>query len=79
MFGHGLQRVGTHHLIRLLRAIHRGTLPSPITRSALIASGFGDLEEHLTLLVGLDHQASQRLLVAVMAERRPREVRNAES
>lgn len=71
MFAQGLRRVGTQHLIRLVRAIHRGSLPSPITRSALIAMGFGDFEEHLGLLVGLDHTAAQRLLVAVMAERRP--------
>ena len=68
----GLSRVSTGELQRLLRAVHRELLPSPLTRSGLIATGFGNIEEHLGLLQGLERSAVQRLLVAVLAERRPR-------
>jgi hypothetical protein len=75
MIGHGLQRVAIHHLLRLLRALHQEHLASPVTRSGLIACGFGDIEQHLSLLVGLERVAAQRVLVAVLAERRAREAR----
>jgi hypothetical protein len=68
----GLTRVGTPELERLLRAVHRKTLDFPVTRSNLIACAFGHVEEHLGLLLGLDQVAAQRVLVAVLAERRPR-------
>ncbi len=72
MKSEGLTRVPTVELERLLRAIHRRTLDFPITRSNLIACAFGHIEEHLDSIVGLDHTAAQRLVVAVLAERRPR-------
>jgi hypothetical protein len=71
----GLSRVPTGELERLLRAMHRDLLPSPISRADLISVGFGNLEEHLGLLIGLERVAAQRLIVAVMAERRPRPTR----
>lgn len=70
-----LTRVSTEELQRLLRAVHRETLDFPITRSNLIACAFGHVEEHLGAIVGLDKNAAHRLLVAVLAERRPRSVR----
>jgi hypothetical protein len=72
----GLTRVPSGELERLLKAIHRRTLESPISRSNLIACAFGHIEEHLGLLLGLDHTAAQRILVAVLAERRPRALRS---
>ena len=65
----GLSRAPLRELKRLLKAVHRDALTFPLTRSNLIASGFGDVEEHLGLLQGLDKTAAQRLLVAVLAER----------
>lgn len=75
MKSEALTKVPTAELERLLKAIHRKTLESPITRSNLIACAFGHIEEHLSLLVGLDHTAAQRVVVAVLAERRPRAVK----
>lgn len=72
MKSEGFTRVSTGELERLLRAIHRRTLDFPITRSNLIACAFGDLESHLDLLIGMDETAAQRLIVAALAERRPR-------
>lgn len=72
---HDLTRVSTAELERLLLAVHRKTLASPISRANLIACAFGHIEEHLGVLVGLDLTAAQRVLVAVLAERRPRAVR----
>jgi len=65
----GLTAVGLEDLKRLLQAVHRGTLPSPISRGALVAHGMGNLEGNLDLLVGLDHAAARAVLVAVIAER----------
>lgn len=70
----GLRGVPTGELEKLLRAIHREVLTFPVTRSNLIACAFGDIEQHLGLLVGLDQTAAQRLIVAVLAERRPRRI-----
>lgn len=68
----GLSRLASGELERLLKAIHRKTLTFPISRSNLIACAFGNIEEHLDLLIGLDETAAQRVIVAVLAERRPR-------
>lgn len=65
----GLSRVSLRELRRMLTAVHRDVLVFPLRRSGLIASGFGDVEEHLGLLLGLEKIAVQRVLVAVIAER----------
>ncbi len=65
----GLHRVGSTELKRLLRALHRDALASPISRSSLIEKAFGDIEGHLDLLIGRDTAAAKALLVAVLAER----------
>ncbi len=74
MQSRGLTKVSTSELERLLRAVHRGLLTFPLSRSALIATGFGDVEEHLGPLLGLEQVAVQRVIAAVLAERRPRGV-----
>lgn len=65
----GLHRVASSELTRLLRALHRGALPSPVTRSALIEKAFGHIEAHLDLVVGRDLAAAKALVVAVLSER----------
>lgn len=65
----GLHHLGSNDLKRLLRALHREALPSPITRSSLIEKAFGDQEAHLDLLVGRDMAAAKAILIAVLAER----------
>jgi hypothetical protein len=65
----GLHRLPEPELKRLLRALHRGALPSPITRSSLIEKAFGHIEGHLDLIVGRDVAAAKALVVAVLAER----------
>lgn len=65
----GLHRVASAELKRLLRALHRDALASPITRSSLIEKAFGDIEGHLDLLVGRDTASAKALLIAVLAER----------
>lgn len=66
---YGLHRVSSLELKRLLRALHRGALSSPITRASLIEKAFGDQEAHLDLLVGRDDASAKALVLAVLAER----------
>ncbi len=74
MRSEGLSRVPTVELHRLLRAVHRGTISFPVTRSGLITAAFGNVEEHLGLLIGLEQTPARRVIVAALAERRPRGV-----
>lgn len=67
--GLGMHRVSTDDLKRLLRALHRGVLASPLTRASLVEKGFGDLEGHLSLIVGRDAGAAKAVIVAVLQER----------
>jgi hypothetical protein len=67
---HGLSRVSVDDLTRLLRIVHRGVVPFPITRASLVLCAFGHLEGELDLLVGLDQRGARALLVGVIAERR---------
>jgi hypothetical protein len=66
---YGLHRVSNAELTRLLRALHRGALPSPISRSSLIEKAFGHVEAHLDLLIGRDIAAAKAVLLAVLGER----------
>lgn len=66
----GLTRISEDNLRRLLQAVHRGTLQTPITRGCLIAHAFGHIEGGLDLLVGLDEAGARAVLVAVLAERK---------
>lgn len=65
----GLHRLATPELKRLLRALHRGVLPSPISRSSLIEKAFGHIEGHLDLIVGRDVASAKAVIIAVLAER----------
>jgi hypothetical protein len=65
----GLHRLATPELTRLLRALHRGVLPSPVSRSSLIEKAFGHIEGHLDLIVGRDVASAKAVLIAVIAER----------
>jgi hypothetical protein len=64
-----LVRATSVDLVRVVRAIHKGFMPSPITRAHLIASGFGHAEAELEALVGLDPRAALVVVSAVLAER----------
>jgi len=68
----GLHRLASDELKRLLRALHRGALPSPVTRWALIEKGFGNIEGHLDNVVGRDVDSAKAMLAAVLAERASR-------
>lgn len=65
----GLHRLSTDELKRLLRALHRGALSSPITRSSLIEKAFGHIEGHLDLIVGRDEASAKAIVLAVLGER----------
>lgn len=65
----GLKAVHTEELKNLLRHIHRGTLPCPITQDGLAAAGLLGLGDQLGHLRGLDEHAVRAVLVAVIAER----------
>ena len=71
----GLHRLANPELERLLRALHRGALASPITRSDLIEKAFGHIEGHLDLLVGRDVAAAKALVIAVLGERAAQKAR----
>ncbi len=65
----GVTRVPSNELKRLLKALHRGLLRTPITRSGLIEAAFGHLEAELDAFVGRDQTSAQALIVCVLAER----------
>jgi hypothetical protein len=70
MKSQGLSRISSEQLKRILALVYRKQLSCPITRSGLIAAALGDVEQQLDILVGLDERAVQRVIVAVLAERR---------
>ena len=67
--GLGLHRVSTDDLKRLLRALHRGAICSPVARWSLIEKGFGNIEGHLRHVVGRDTDGAKAVLTAVLEER----------
>lgn len=67
--GLGIHRVSTDELKRLLRALHRGALSSPVARWSLIEKGFGNIEGHLRHVVGRDTDAAKAVVMAVLEER----------
>jgi hypothetical protein len=67
----GLSRVRTPDLHALLRAVHRGELPCPITQTNLGLIGLLRLGDDLGHLHGLDARAAIAVIVAVLAERGP--------
>lgn len=67
--GFGIHRVSTDELKRLLRALHRGAISSPVTRWSLIEKGFGNQEGNLDHVIGRDTAAAKALIFAVLQER----------
>jgi hypothetical protein len=67
--GLGLHRVSTDELKRLLRALHRGAISSPVTRWSLIEKGFGNIEGHLRHVVARDTDGAKAVILAVLEER----------
>lgn len=71
----GLTGARTEVLVEVLRAIHRGTLPCPLTAQDLARHGMQQAYEDLSSLRGLDARATTVVLVAVIAERQAAERR----
>ena len=67
--GLGIHRVPTDELKRLLRALHRGAISSPVSRWSLIEKGFGNMEGNLVHVVGQTTEGAKALIAAVMTER----------
>lgn len=65
----GRKNVATTDLEQLLRLIHKGELPCPITQTGLAVTGLLRLGDDLGHLRGLDETAVRPVLVAVLAER----------
>lgn len=66
----GLVRVPTEVLVHVLRLVHRGELPCPITPVGVVTHRLQDVADDLDLLRGLDRRAVTAVLVAVISERR---------
>jgi hypothetical protein len=66
----GLTGIKTEDLREVLRAVHRGDLPCPITQIGLGQAGLLRLVDDLAHVRGLDEQAVRAVLVAALAERR---------
>lgn len=66
----GLKNVRTEDLKAILRAVHRGELPCPITQTGLAITGLLRLGDELDVLRELDERAVRAVLVAVLSERR---------
>lgn len=67
--GFGMHRVSTEELKRLLRALHRGAISSPVSRWSLIEKAFGNIEGNLEHLIGRDTAAAKAVIFAVLEER----------
>ena len=65
----GLHRVSSAELQRLVRSIYKNHFEFPISRRGLMLAKFGDLEGHLSPLVGLDRHAALTVLSAVLQAR----------
>lgn len=68
----GLKGVKTKDLEQVLRLVHRGELSCPIDQTGLAVAGLLRLGDDLGHLRGLDQAGVRAVLVAVIAERRPR-------
>jgi hypothetical protein len=70
--GKALTAVATDDLVALLRGVHRGEVICPITPRSLAEGGLLHLQDAVGFLGGLDRRGAVAVLVAVIAERRPR-------
>ncbi len=69
-YGAGLTELTTLDLERLLRALHRGQLRTPIGPVELHVAGLSYLVDRVDFLGGLDERGVRAVLVAVLAERK---------
>tara|TARA_B100001123_G_scaffold317999_1_gene356406 strand:- start:132 stop:359 length:228 start_codon:yes stop_codon:yes gene_type:complete len=71
--GNGLTKVKTTDLVKTLRLVVRGDLPTPVDVLGLARTGLQHTSEPLLdALRGLDDRAVRSLLVCVIAERADR-------
>ena len=68
----GLTQVADSDLQELLRQVHRGTLPCPITQIGLAQAGLLRLGDNLAVLQGLSEAGVRAVLVSVLSERQRR-------
>lgn len=68
----GLHRVPDAELVRLMRALARDQIASPVTRAGLLLARFAANEAQLDALIGLPKNAVLALLGAVLRERQQR-------
>ena len=68
----GLTALTEDELTTLLRHVHRGHLPCPITPHGLACVGCQHLSDKIDLLKGLDERGVRAVLIAVISERRQR-------
>ncbi len=74
----GLTELTTEELRSLLRHIHRGDLPCPVSADTLACVGFQHRHDAVSgALRGLDQAAARAVLVCVLAERKQQEQRRA--
>lgn len=66
----GLTGVKTPDLRALLRFVHNGELPCPVTQIGLATVGLLRLGDSLEVLRNLDEHAVRAVLVSVLNERR---------
>lgn len=74
---HGLVAVATADLEKLLRALVRGQLACPVTIHGLTCVGLQHAADRLDAIKGLPETAVRAVVVAVIAERRAAERREA--
>ena len=69
-YGSALTHLADKDLENILRRVHQGALPLPVTTRSLHAAGLSYLVDKLDFLLGLDERGLRAVLVAVLAERR---------
>lgn len=69
-YGKALTERSTEELKNVLRRLHQGLLPTPLSPQSLHAAGLSYLSDKVDFLLGLDEAGLRAVLVAVLAERR---------
>ena len=69
-YGAALTELSDDDLRNVLRRLHAGALPCPVTTRSLHAAGLSYLVDRVDFLLGLDERAVRAVLIAVLAERR---------
>lgn len=65
----GLKHVSTERLRALLRGLAAGKVVTPLTMPWLMMSGFSDIADQVSILMGLEEPALRAALVIALAER----------